>query len=77
MESDPNKRPTATNICHRVGYWLEEMEQDDDNETKKQFSEADNIKPKLKSPIHSNDMYTSKSINTKKITEELNQELKK
>ncbi|RIB23220.1 kinase-like domain-containing protein [Gigaspora rosea] len=32
MESDPNKRPTATNICHRVGYWLEELEQDKDNE---------------------------------------------
>ncbi|CAG8788559.1 6653_t:CDS:1, partial [Gigaspora rosea] len=37
----------------------------------KQFFEADNIKQKLKSPIHPNDMYTSKSINTRKITEAL------
>ncbi|KAF0441329.1 putative Non-specific protein-tyrosine kinase [Gigaspora margarita] len=72
MDPDPNKRPTATVICHRVGGWLDEMKQDDDdNEVKKQFFEADNIKPKLKSPIHPNDMYTSKSVNTRKISEAL------
>ncbi|KAF0365687.1 hypothetical protein F8M41_013709 [Gigaspora margarita] len=92
MNPNPNKRPAATDICHRVGYWLDEMKQDDDdNEVKKQFFEADekskkalkkkidgdeqkiNIKPKLKSKslIHSNDMYTSKSINIRKITEAL------
>ncbi|CAG8571942.1 14145_t:CDS:2 [Gigaspora margarita] len=26
IEPDPNKRPTAINICQRIGYWHEEME---------------------------------------------------
>ncbi|KAF0426372.1 putative Non-specific protein-tyrosine kinase [Gigaspora margarita] len=74
MDPAPNKRPTATNICQRIGYWLEEMGQDDDdddNEVKKQFFEVDNNKQELTSPIHPNDMYTSKSINTRKIKEAL------
>ncbi|KAF0481159.1 putative Non-specific protein-tyrosine kinase [Gigaspora margarita] len=71
MEPDPNKRPTATNICYRVGYWLEEMEQDDDNEVKKQFLEVDIIKSETSELIHPNDMYASKLINTREITEAL------
>ncbi|KAF0441330.1 putative Non-specific protein-tyrosine kinase [Gigaspora margarita] len=74
MDPDLNKRPTATVICHRVGGWLDEMKQDDDddeNEVKRQFFEADNFKPKVKSSIHPKDLYTSKSINTRKIMEAL------
>ncbi|KAF0441127.1 hypothetical protein F8M41_003936 [Gigaspora margarita] len=77
MEPDSNKRPTATNIYQKIGNWLEEMGQDDndddddDNVVKRQFFEADNIRQGLESPIHPNDMYTSKSINTRKITEAL------
>ncbi|KAF0377941.1 hypothetical protein F8M41_012490 [Gigaspora margarita] len=64
-----------------MGNWLEEMGQDDNDDdddnnyvVKKQFFEADNIKQKLKSQIHSNDVYTSKSINTRKIMKALRSE---
>ncbi|CAG8504796.1 17956_t:CDS:2 [Cetraspora pellucida] len=41
------------------------MERKDNNETKKQFLEADKIMPKIESSIHPNHMYTSKPINIK------------
>ncbi|CAG8826500.1 14816_t:CDS:1, partial [Cetraspora pellucida] len=45
------------------------MELDKDNEIKRQFLEADQIKPDIKSLIHPNNMYMSKIINTKEIME--------
>ena len=65
---DQNKRPTATDIAHIIGCWLYEMSQDDDSEIKNQFLEADKIKLNIESSKHPNDMYVSKSINTKEIT---------
>ncbi|CAG8654494.1 17210_t:CDS:1, partial [Cetraspora pellucida] len=43
-------------------YWLDAMEQKDNNEIKKQFLEADNMISKIESSIHPNHMYTSKPI---------------
>ncbi|CAG8466143.1 20294_t:CDS:2 [Cetraspora pellucida] len=48
------------------------MEQDDDNEVKIQFLEADTVAPKIVSSIHPSHMYTSKLIHTKKINEASN-----
>ncbi|KAF0426248.1 putative Non-specific protein-tyrosine kinase [Gigaspora margarita] len=71
MNHDQNKRPTATVIGNRIGYWLDEMSQDDDSEIKKQFLEADKIKLNVESPKHPNHVYTSKSINIQEITNKL------
>ncbi|CAG8761861.1 5023_t:CDS:1, partial [Cetraspora pellucida] len=62
MNSDPNKRPIITIISSSIVYWLDAIEQDDDNEIKKQFLNADKIIPKLESSIHPRHMYTSKLI---------------
>ncbi|CAG8684530.1 1432_t:CDS:1 [Cetraspora pellucida] len=71
MDSDPNERPTTTIISSRIVYWLDEIEQKNDNEIKKQFLEADNIVPKVETSIHPSYMYTRKLINTKRIDETL------
>ncbi|CAG8805425.1 658_t:CDS:1, partial [Gigaspora rosea] len=52
MDPDQNKRPTATDIAHIIGGWLYDMKQDDYNEIKNQFLEADKIKPNIESPKH-------------------------
>jgi len=63
MDNNPNKRLTATIIVNRVGYWLDEMNQGD-NEIMKQILESDKVKPEQVELKHPNDYYSSKLMNT-------------
>ncbi|RIB22153.1 kinase-like domain-containing protein [Gigaspora rosea] len=58
MDKDFDKRPTATEINEIITRWLDEIDQEDDNEIKKQFLEDDKIKPEPIKQIHSHDVYT-------------------
>ncbi|RIB17869.1 hypothetical protein C2G38_2246129 [Gigaspora rosea] len=73
IDQDQNKRPTATVIGSIICHWLYEINKDDDNdnEFKKRFLEADKVKLNVESPKHPDHIYTSKFINTKEITNKL------
>ncbi|RIB04423.1 kinase-like domain-containing protein [Gigaspora rosea] len=71
MDSDPQKRPDALDIWVKCNEWNEIMKSSDNaNEIKNQFLEADKIVKALPiiSPKHPDFMYTSKIINTQKIS---------
>ncbi|RIB05704.1 kinase-like domain-containing protein [Gigaspora rosea] len=55
MDKEFNKRPTATEIIAIVTRWLNEIDQEDDNEIKKQFFEDDKINPE---PIKQTNTFT-------------------
>ncbi|RIB06387.1 kinase-like domain-containing protein [Gigaspora rosea] len=66
MNSDPKKRPTAEYIYNEILQWLYY-----DKAIVNQFSIADTLKHKIWPSKHSDQMYTSKKINTREITEKL------
>ncbi|RIB24258.1 kinase-like domain-containing protein [Gigaspora rosea] len=75
MNSDPQKRPDVHIIWDKFQKWNESMESSNNsNEIVRQFLEADRIVKTLplKLPKHPDYMYTSKIINTKKISIEIN-----
>ncbi|RIB20469.1 kinase-like domain-containing protein [Gigaspora rosea] len=61
MNSDPLKRPSASNVLDSIRSWLT------DSEIKNQFLEADKAIKPLPIPKHPDEMYTSKIISTKLI----------
>ncbi|RIB04062.1 kinase-like domain-containing protein [Gigaspora rosea] len=71
MDSDPEKQPAAWQVFQELYKWVEIMENSDNNEIKKQFLDADKIVEKLpiNLPKHPDFMYTSKIINTQKISQ--------
>ncbi|RIB22157.1 hypothetical protein C2G38_2076365, partial [Gigaspora rosea] len=71
MDKEFNKRPTATEINETITRWLDEIDQEDDNEIKKQILEANKIKPEPIKQIYSHNVYTSKIYETKKFSERL------
>ncbi|KAF0517376.1 kinase-like domain-containing protein [Gigaspora margarita] len=75
MDEDVNKRPTATGIIEIITHWLDEMDQENDSEIKKQFLEADKIKSETIKQIHPQEMYTSKIYDTKKISYNLSKSI--
>ncbi|KAF0536875.1 hypothetical protein F8M41_009009 [Gigaspora margarita] len=86
MDSDPQKRPTAVDVNVKLEIWSNIMRgsykyysdnsydynpnDNDANEIKKQFLNADKIVKELPiiSPKHPEFMYTSKIINTQRIS---------
>ncbi|KAF0352757.1 Rho family GTPase Rho1 [Gigaspora margarita] len=75
MDLDPQKRPFADEIWNILGEWNDNMESSDNtSKIKNQFLDADKIVKTLplNLPKHSDFMYTSKIINTKKILIEIN-----
>ena len=68
MDKEFDKRPTATEIIEIITRWLDEIDQEDDNEIKKQILEANRIKPEPNKQIHSHDVYTSKIYETNKFS---------
>ncbi|RIB22545.1 kinase-like domain-containing protein, partial [Gigaspora rosea] len=69
MNSDPQKRPEALDVYSIIDGWLEEIVNlDDNNEIKKQFSEADKVFKALPISRHPDEIYTSKIISTKLIS---------
>ncbi|CFW93320.1 putative Non-specific protein-tyrosine kinase [endosymbiont DhMRE of Dentiscutata heterogama] len=68
MDKDFDKRPTATEIVEIIARWLDEMDQEDDNEIKKQFLEVNRIKPEPIKQIHSQDVYDSDIYDTESET---------
>ena len=55
-----------------VTFWIEEIGIfDDENKLKKQFLEADKTKPTIESPKNPNNMYISKPINIREISDRL------
>lgn len=72
MDSDPRKRPDIEDIECQFEEWVEILKDSNDtSEIRKQFLDADKIAKKLSfvSPKHPDQMYTSKLIDTKKISE--------
>ncbi|CAG8673522.1 8544_t:CDS:1, partial [Scutellospora calospora] len=55
----------------KIIHWLDEITQDNNNESKKQILEADKVKPELIEPKHPNQIYTRKSIDSNQISEGL------
>ncbi|RIB15247.1 kinase-like domain-containing protein [Gigaspora rosea] len=71
MDSDPQERPNAYQIENTLNYWYNIIKQsDNDEEIKRQFLAADKMVKELQTtlPKHPDIMYTSKIINTKKIS---------
>ncbi|RIB00494.1 hypothetical protein C2G38_2129797, partial [Gigaspora rosea] len=56
-------------IIEIITRWLDEIDQENDNEIKKQILEANRFKPEPNKQIHSHDVYTSKIYDTKKFSE--------
>ena len=70
MNSDPQERPDVYDIWIILEKWNKSIESSDDtNEIKKQFLEADKVIKLLPISKHPDDMYTSKIISTKLISE--------
>ena len=66
-DKDFDKWPTATEIVEIITRWLDEIDQEDDNEIKKQIFEANKVKPEPIESKHENNYYSSKLINTNQI----------
>ncbi|KAF0449007.1 serine/threonine protein kinase [Gigaspora margarita] len=47
MDSDPQKRPVANDICNKLGEWIKSIEDYGDSEIKKQFLCSDDVFIKL------------------------------
>ncbi|RIB08041.1 kinase-like domain-containing protein [Gigaspora rosea] len=62
MDSDPQKRPDAWEIDNKISKWL------DNDEIKKQFLDANKVIKSLPISKHPDEIYTSKLISTKIIS---------
>ncbi|RIB30117.1 kinase-like domain-containing protein [Gigaspora rosea] len=69
MHSDPQERPNALDIYRKIRDWLNDLNSSN-NEIKKQFLDADKIVKSLPASKHPDEMYTSKLISTKLISNE-------
>ena len=70
MHSDPQERPNALDIYYKIRGWLYNLNSSNNNEIKKQFLDADKVVKSLPASKHPNEMYTSKLIRTKLISNE-------
>ncbi|CAG8749614.1 9804_t:CDS:2, partial [Cetraspora pellucida] len=69
MHSNLKERPTARYINASVTAWFEDLvSESNESIIKKNFLEADNMKPNPESQKHSKHMYTSKRIDVREIT---------